>query len=195
MAGVKTTSGRGAANLFAGSERMANSMIAFGWLMSWECLDTNPGKITSDEGGRTRYGIAERWHPELWKDREPTLQDAYDVFRAGAWSKSGGAYLMSQRLGSKLSSHMYNAGDHPMAKLFQQALNEALRGLSSRVPGLKIDGNIGRVTIGAANALPEDALLGAFVHRLRSFYRDLAEEPEYAQSLGGWMVRAEAVPS
>lgn len=43
-------------------------------------------KITTDAGGRTRWGIAERYNPEAWRDGPPSREQAVEIYRVKYWT-------------------------------------------------------------------------------------------------------------
>jgi lysozyme family protein len=47
------------------------------------------GEITTDAGGRTRYGIAERYNLDLWKDGPPSQEAAKARILNGYWIANG----------------------------------------------------------------------------------------------------------
>lgn len=47
------------------------------------------GEITVDAGGRTRYGIAEKYNPDLWKNGPPSLEDAKRAYINRYWIEGG----------------------------------------------------------------------------------------------------------
>ena len=50
---------------------------------------TLSGEITNDAGGRTRWGIAEKYNPEAWRDGPPTLEQAKEVYLNSYWIPGG----------------------------------------------------------------------------------------------------------
>jgi lysozyme family protein len=47
------------------------------------------GEITVDAGGRTRYGIAEKYNPNAWKNGPPSLDDAKQIYIDSYWIPGG----------------------------------------------------------------------------------------------------------
>lgn len=47
------------------------------------------GTITKDAGGRTRYGIAEKYNPDLWINGQPSLEEAQKCYLEKYWIPAG----------------------------------------------------------------------------------------------------------
>lgn len=150
--------GQGVAPLAFRESEMADFDSAFGYLMRWEDVerDGHPtGAETKDAGGRTRLGIAERWHPELTAagfydvmPLEEALTLAEACYRAGEWSQCQGASLQSQVLGNKLLSLGVNLGMETVIRWAQQWL------------GAAVDGIVGPATLKLMNIFPTTAMHG-----------------------------------
>ena len=59
------------------------------------------GVVTKDSGGRTRFGIAERFHPELGEDfyqgpLESALETARELYRSEYWRTIRGDEIQDQ---------------------------------------------------------------------------------------------------
>lgn len=59
-----------------------------------------PPYITKgDRGGRTSWGVSERWHPELWVNGPPTREQAFNLFMReyfGPWQAIPYSSLQAQ---------------------------------------------------------------------------------------------------
>src|SRR5256885_12152164 len=65
------------------------------------------GVVTEDSGGRTRFGIAERFHPELGDEfysgvLESALVTAGEIYRAEYWQSIHGEEIKVQAIATKL---------------------------------------------------------------------------------------------
>ncbi len=164
---------------------MANFDQAFQYLMQWEDEGLT-GKITEDDGGRTRFGIAQRFHPELvaigFFDYLPTaeaLMMARDTYERGDWRLMNGAGMSWQPLANKMLSIGVNLGMVRVIRWAQECAE------------VHVDGQVGPETLAAWNAKSTEVLrclsLDAEAH-----YRQRADEkPELKANLKGWLRRAQ----
>lgn len=80
---------------------MADAKTAIEFVMR-EDHETLSGKVTEDVGGRTRFGIAERWHPEVtatgfYEAPVPVaMAQAEAIYDNGYWLPMNGAAVVSQ---------------------------------------------------------------------------------------------------
>ncbi|HKV94903.1 MAG TPA: putative peptidoglycan-binding domain-containing protein [Candidatus Angelobacter sp.] len=175
---------------------MAQFPPAFDFMMSHEDA-ARSGKVTHDEDGRTRFGIAEKFHPELpelfWTcDNDKALAWAGTIYRTAYWASLQLGYVVDQAVASKLFDMCVPMGRKEAALLVQRAANGLLMG-SSKAPA--IDGVIGPQTIAAINACPPQSLVEALCNLSRIFFSDVAaKKPEKQKDLVGWLRRAASVP-
>ena len=160
-------------------------------------------KTPGDKGGRTRYGLAEAGHPELsvvgfYEDTIPqnaAYEVAVEAYGTGYWNPMRGDEFISEQVAIKLFDAEVNLGQrgkdiaHPGAfRIFQTALNACGAALTC-------DGIIGIQTVAAANNIPPDQLLPAFVQALEEDYHNIvARVPADSIFLKGWLVRAQELP-
>lgn len=111
------------------------------------------------------------------------------------------AQLASQDLANRLFDARVNEGSKTGVELFQQAINAVGQAIEPRPAftvnlqdwPILVDGSLGPITVSAANKYPEDRLLEAFRAARMAYYEQIAaENPEEADSLSGWLVRARA---
>lgn len=161
------------------------------------------GDITTlkgDRGGRTRFGLAERFHPDLVKsgyydlgeDGEPvvphdealtTADQVYEEQYASALSLSA---LSSQDVANRLLSFSINEGPAEGIAIAQKACNAL--GCS-----LDVDGKVGPATLKALNSLDPDKWIAANRLQQEAFYRHLVQvRPEMLPLLNGLINRADA---
>lgn len=149
------------------------------------------GVVTEDAGGRTRFGIAERFHPELGDEffqgpAESALEVAREIYCSDYWRPVRGEEIKDQAVATKLLDMAVNMGVRQAIVLCQRALNAT--GFQVRE-----DGVCGSHTLAAINR----ANAPLFIARLREscalFYQHLAAvRPEAKPYLRGWLTRARA---
>ncbi|HEX7289469.1 MAG TPA: glycosyl hydrolase 108 family protein [Candidatus Angelobacter sp.] len=171
---------------------------AHAWLLGHDPAHAEKmGKVTVDSGGRTRFGIAEKFHPSLHKDfftmpAADALAQAEIIYRAEYWGPMRLGELLSQAVASKIFDMGVNMGRNPATILAQRAANGLLLGASLAPP---IDGKTGSRTLGALNACPAAALMETLSNLSKIFYNELAaKKPENKKYLEGWLKRAAATP-
>lgn len=110
-----------------------------------------------DPGGRTKYGITERYHPEYWEDGEPSYQDAQRFYRE-QWD----AMRLDEIEGYAIAHELFDSATlHGPARavMFVQTahnvLANAMKKAGKFVPTLKEDGVLGPVTVKALNSFCE----------------------------------------
>jgi lysozyme family protein len=149
------------------------------------------GIVTEDSGGRTRFGIAERFHPELGEDfyaapLEIALEKAREIYRLDYWAAIRGDEIDDQRVATKLLDMAVNMGVRQAVVLCQRAVN-ADSGL------LVEDGVFGPRTLRAMNQCEPEELLQHLREACAAFYQHLAAvRPEAQMYLRGWLARARA---
>jgi lysozyme family protein len=171
---------------------MADAKTAIDFVLRQED-STLSGKVTTDAGGRTRFGIAEKFHPELtatgFFDAMPTaeaLATAEGVYQSAYWNPISGALLASQDIADRVLSFAINLGPGTAVRLLQQAANALGAGIAE-------DGGMGPATLRAVNALNPAALLAEWRGILDAHYRQIAAaNPAQEQYLAGWLNRVNA---
>jgi lysozyme family protein len=172
---------------------MADFKPAFAFVLQHED-STRSGKVTVDAGGRTRFGIAEKFHPDLPEEfftgpAEDALVEAEKIEEHEYWAAMRLTEVENQNVANKLFDMGVNMGVLQAAVYAQRAAN-ALTAGDARVAE---DGVIGSRTLAAINVGDPIAyyqLLGQFS---AAYYRHLAAvNPAQAVNLAGWLKRAEA---
>lgn len=161
------------------------------------------GAITTlkgDRGGRTRFGLAERFHPDLVKrgyydigeDGEPVVpHDEALTIAEGVYEEQYASGLAldrieSQDVANRLLSFAINEGPGEGIAVAQKACNAL--GCS-----LDVDGKLGPATLNALNALDPEQWIAANRIQQENFYRHLVQvRPEMAHLLNGLLNRADA---
>jgi lysozyme family protein len=150
------------------------------------------GIVTEDSGGRTRFGIAERFHPELGEEfyfgwTDAALEAARDIYRLEYWRAIRGDGILDQRIATKMLDMAVNMGVRQAIVLCQRAVN-GLRQIH-----LAEDGVCGPQTLAAINGCDSSALTAHLREACACFYQHLAAvRPEAQQYLHGWLARARA---
>ena len=149
------------------------------------------GVVTEDAGGSTRFGIAERFHPELGDEfykgsAESALKVAREIYRSNYWQPIHGDEIDDQAVAKKILDMAVNMGVRQTIVLCQRALNA----MGSQ---LRDDGVCGARTLAAINAA-NAALLSAYLREAcEGFYQHVVSvRPEAQQYLRGWLIRARA---
>lgn len=173
----------------------------------------------SDRGGRTRFGLAERWHPELTgqgfydyntvdKQQVPKMPNdealtiAENTF-AGQYADSLKlASIESQGLATALLSFAVVEGPEEAITLLQKAIVSIAPPIKQPpswdykppVAVIAIDGVVGQKTLDYANATDPVKLTNMLVAFTESHFQHIAQViPSQAVNLHGWMNRAIAL--
>jgi|SRR5438270_998913 len=169
---------------------MADPKIAIERTMKLED-STLSGKVTHDAGGRTRFGIAQKFHPDLPEEfftgpKEEALAEAEQIMETDYWNVLHLSEVESQDVANKLHDMAVNMGVHQAGVYAQRAVNSQLLLLNE-------DGNIGPKTLAAINAIDPQVYYGLLCQFSAWHYRHIAaNNPSQAENLNGWLKRAEA---
>jgi lysozyme family protein len=148
---------------------------------------TRSGAITHDLGGRTRFGIAEKWHtmpPEFWTAKpEDALPMAANIYRNEYFKPMRGYDFENQRIASKCLDIYVNLPAESRMKVIQQAVCDCGQ-------TIEVDGAMGPNTVAGINSCEPEALLKALCVRQAEHYEKNAQEYE----LRGLLKRAEDMP-
>lgn len=148
------------------------------------------GVVTEDSGGRTRFGIAERFHPELGDEfytgtADQALETARDIYRSDYWLPVRGDEIADQRVAAKLLDMAVNMGVRQAIVLCQRAVN------AIDLWRVREDGIFGAQTLAAVNQSNSESLLTSLREACAVFYQHLsAVRPEMRDYLLGWLARA-----
>lgn len=142
-------------------------------------LHTVPG----DPGGTTKYGIAQRYNPDV---DVPNLTEAQAraIARREYWDKCQCDDL-PYPLDILVFDAAFNMGTARAGKFLQLSLVEF-------GSDLKVDGAIGPITVSVVKAfkLEDEAIMRHFMlHRLRFYNRRISEAPSQTKFIAGWMNR------
>jgi lysozyme family protein len=170
---------------------MVDFKPAFAFVLQHED-STRSGKV--DAGGRTRFGIAEKFHPDLPEEfftgsTEVALAEAEKIEEREYWEAMRLDGLENQNVANKLFDMGVNMGVRQAAVYAQRAAN-AMVASDARVAE---DGVIGPRTLAAINAVDPIAYYQLLCELSAAHYRHLAAvNPAQAVNLKGWMKRAQA---
>lgn len=148
------------------------------------------GVVTEDSGGRTRFGIAERFRPTLGdtfftEPAEKALDVAGAIYRSDYWKPIRGDEISDQQIATKILDMAVNMGVRQAIVLCQRALNAGAKFQ------LAEDGVVGSRTMAAINTCDPHVLLIHLREGCACFYRHLAAvRPEMQAYLNGWLTRA-----
>lgn len=149
---------------------------------------TLSGVVTTDKGGRTRFGIAGRFHPWVAQigfydtmSREQALGVALSILLHDYALPLRIVDIPDQAIADKLLSLGINDGITYPVRWLQEAV------------GSNPDGHMGPATIAAIDKSDKKKALDALKQQAISFYRDVAaNDPSQEQYLNGWINRANA---
>lgn len=169
---------------------MANFKPAFLFTLQYED-STRSGKVTVDAGGRTRFGIAEKFHPDLSQEfftgpAEDALAEAEKIEEREYWDCMRLAEVETQNVANKLFDMGVNTGVRQAAVYAQRAVN-------SRGQQLTEDGKMGPKTLAAMNAIDPQIFYELLCQFSAWHYHHIAtNNPAQAANLEGWLKRASA---
>ena len=157
---------------------------------------TMSGVITDDTwdtGGKTRFGVAQHFHPELtpsgFYDSMSTADALVVAHRVYTFSYAGPLLLVqmrSQKVANALLSFAINEGVEPCVKILQNTL-------ASMKLSVTTDGVMGSQTINALNSVDETLLLKMLAINQRGHYDAIcAANPNDRKFYNGWMNRITA---
>lgn len=141
-------------------------------VLHWEGGDT----ITNDPddpGGRTRFGISERAHPDAWADGPPDYDTAAEIYHTDYWSPCR-CYLLPPVVAFVLFDTAVNVGVNRASHLLQEAV------------GAKVDGIVGPNTIEAVRRTDRASL--NLSGKRAEYYASLDSE-KFGMYYYGWMRR------
>ena len=177
---------------------MADFKTAFLFTLQHED-STRSGKVTVDGGGRTRFGIAEKFHPDLPEEffngpAENALAEAEKIEEREYWDLMRLTEVESQNVANKLFDMGVNMGVRQASIYAQRATNLFL---SHKALGaeqkLAEDGVIGAKTLAAINRCDPRELYQTLCELSEAHYRHVAAvNPAQAVNLKGWLKRAGA---
>ena len=192
---------------------MADFEPAFDFVVSHEDPHRS-GKVTEDAGGRTRFGIAGKFHPELTEEffsgpADEALKQAEEIMRSDYWQPMRLDEIRNQNVAAKIFDMAVNMGVHQAAVYAQRAANGMItaqvvlppsaaseNGVAQAllpVYSLAEDGVLGNKSLAAFNALDPIRYYQLLCDFSRQHYIHVASiNPAQATNLQGWLKRAAA---
>lgn len=132
----------------------------------------------NDSGGRTKYGISEKWHPDLWVNGPPTLEQAKQVYIRD-YVVTPNFHLLPSPLMEQAIDFGVNSGPGVVV--------QKLQGLV-KVP---VDGVMGPLTLAAIKTANIATLNNQLVReRVKMLARIVQKRPSDLEFLYGWITRA-----
>ncbi|MGC2694779.1 MAG: glycosyl hydrolase 108 family protein [Candidatus Angelobacter sp.] len=175
---------------------MADFKPAFEFVLQHED-STRSGRVTVDAGGRTRFGIAAKFHPELGEEfftgpPEDALAQAERIEEHDYWDPMRLAEVENQNAANKLFDMAVNMGVRQAAVYAQRAANLLLSGQAAELR-LVEDGAIGEKSLAAINRCEPANFHQLLCQLSEAHYRHVAAvNPAQAVNLHGWLKRASA---
>lgn len=114
-------------------------------------------KVAGDPGGRTVWGVAENYHPEMWSNGPPTREAAEAFYRRKWWEPLRLGELDNQEVADEIFEFSCNATTprrgtpNPVIRIAQESVND-VRWRTGQ-PLVMVDGLVGIQTLAALNAL------------------------------------------
>lgn len=139
-----------------------------------------------DAGGYTKYGIAQKAHPNV-DVKNLTIDGAKAIYKRQYWDACR-CDEFDENVGLYVMDFAVNSGVQTAVKALQKCLNLQASGKADAP--LVVDGKIGDKTIAAANGVPDRLLVAAFHAYRVSFYFGLVKKNSTQNKfLRGWMNR------
>lgn len=149
---------------------------------------TLSGRVTVDSDGTTRFGLLDRWHPDLVQegfyttDTATALGMAQAEYRTGYWNPIHGDNISSNVVAAQLLSIGVNDSPRIAVEIAQGVL------------GVIADGSLGPVTLASLNAMDPNTFLASFDATAKAYYQQVvAKEPQKAGDLRGWFNRVDLI--
>ena len=145
-------------------------------------MDIEGGEVNDpdDPGGRTKFGISSRYHPEVDLD-SLTLEKANEFYRREYWDKNNIDLIDNHEIAQRVFIFCVNPGGKKAIVNLQKAAT--ILGAS-----LSIDGILGPKTAAWVNKYRHQlSLLAAFRCLCNKWYIDHAK----AKYIAGWLARLE----
>lgn len=169
---------------------MSDPIVAINYVLRQEDSAMS-GKVKTDprdNGGRTRYGIAERFHPDLpffftTMNPIPALAIADRVYQDQYAKPLMLADIQFQRVANAALSFAVNEGVPTSIKIMQTAA-------SLLVINLTVDGVMGQATLKAINLCDPDKFLVLLGNLQQKHYIEICEKnPSQTAFINGWLNR------
>jgi lysozyme family protein len=145
---------------------------------------TLSGKVITDTGGLTRWGISQRAYPGL-DIKNLSLDQAIEIYKKDYWTALNIDKLTNQTMADIIYDMAVNAGKSVASKMAQNAIV-----LSSEFK-VTVDGSIGPNTLFLLNQCNPAIWVAKYVELRIAFYKNLVDkDPKKNLYLKGWINRA-----
>lgn len=135
----------------------------------------------NDSGGRTKFGISEKWHPEAWTNGPPTLEQAKTIYFDEYVVKPGFTKIQPEYLMAQLIDWGVNSGPTVAIQRFQKLL------------GVAQDGIIGPSTLQTLKLRNPETINNQLANeRVLMLSRLVQKRPKDLEFLFGWVRRAQS---
>ncbi|MGC1780896.1 MAG: putative peptidoglycan-binding domain-containing protein [Acidobacteriaceae bacterium] len=164
---------------------------------------TLSGAVTEtrgDTGGKTRFGLASKWHPELLATMFYTTMPTADALQIAMTTLEKDfaaplriAEIQDPGIAVKFLSFGVNAGLQTAVRAMQYAVNCVYPAASadSASMQIRVDGAMGAETIAAVNRCMAQSLLNSFRLRMCGYYASICRaNVSQREFLCGWIDRA-----
>lgn len=139
---------------------------------------------TNDSGGQTKHGISAKSHPGI--DIKNLTKDGAKIIYKKEYWKPEYDKLINKNLAIRVFDMTVNSGAENAGITLQKAINEC----GGTVETVKVDGDIGPITIKAANMCHNRWLLERFRVERSKYYADCVQRrPSDLDYLKGWIWR------
>jgi lysozyme family protein len=158
-----------------------------------EILDIEGGYSNrkNDRGGKTRYGITEktaRLYGYKGKMSELPLETAIEIYKVLYWENTKIYHINDDNLAFECFDNAINMGSYKAVKVLQQAFN--IINFNDRYgKDLKVDGQLGPLTLGRINTHPEPVRILKLINGFQAkHYIELALKYKSQRSnIWGWI--------
>lgn len=131
-----------------------------------------------DKGGFSKYGISSRAYPHL-NIETLTIEQAEEVYKKDYWNVLKGDRIYSQMVANYLMDIAVNMGVVRAIKMIQEVI------------GVKKDGIVGIITIGAINVHDENVIISELaLKRIRKYRNICIKDKTQKVFFFGWIDRA-----
>jgi lysozyme family protein len=147
------------------------------------------GVVTSDSGGTTRFGVAQKFHPDLDPTfytcpKDQALAIADQIYKDEYAAPLQLSLIISQPIANKLLDIGINCG-------VKVAAGMAQNGVCDLGQHVTIDREIGPASVAAINTVNSVALMNRLIVLSQNYYRSVAiKQHASANTLASWLTRA-----
>lgn len=144
------------------------------------------GNSTTDYGGLTKYGISQKWNPDI-NVHELTEEGASAFYEKRYWEKYRLGEIIDQTIATQCLLLIINMDDHKALNIIQTAINNCGRTITS----IPIDGAMGSITIAAINSLNRFWLSDRIrVEAIKFYLKRTDEDHSQVANLRSWIRRS-----